>query len=161
MLVGLRNLPNLTGCKTGRDSIWTQCYVSTANIQDSLFTRLILWSKSLATWWSWNQVVCVMKMSMHLSLSKLLSRKYAVIAHLIQHSGPVKLTAKWYMLRFWSCWESLIKFALKKNDKQADAVFMVPFVAALWLPGRQGNTWKTHWAPQVPWAHESCTSNRT
>lgn len=97
---------------------------------------------------------------MHLSLSKLLSRKYAVVVHLTQHNVLTKSTAKRHVLRFSSCWEgSLIKPALKKNDKQMQCLW-----PSLWyLCGStkdNGILIKTHWAPQASWASDSCTSKR-
>lgn len=90
-------------------------------------------------------------MSMHLSLSKLLSRKYAVVVHLIQHNVLMKCTAKWHVLRLWSCCGGrLIKPALKQNDKQTDTVFMALFVVLCGSIEDNGIIIKTHWAP---WLH--------
>lgn len=81
-LVGLRKLPKLTWSKIGRR---TQAHISTTRIQNSLFTRdrFLRENPEKLDEHGIRLSECE-KMSMHLSLSKLLSRKYAVIAYLIQ-----------------------------------------------------------------------------
>lgn len=84
-LVGLRKLPKLMWYKIGRRGIWTQTHGATVSIQDSPFTRDRFFRANPEQLEGHRiRMTECRKMSIHLSLSKLLSRKYAVIVHLIQ-----------------------------------------------------------------------------
>lgn len=95
-LAGLRKLPKLIQYKIGRNGIWTQAHRSTLSIQGSPFIRdWFFRANPEQVDGQGIRLTKCRKMSTHLSLSKLLSRKYAVIVHLI-HPNTTQCSSEAY-----------------------------------------------------------------
>ena len=143
---GLRKLPKLTRCKIGRSGVWTRAHISTASNQNSLFTRDRFFRENPEQL-DEHRIRLSVKKNVYAFI--IVKTPFKKICHnctfnsaLAQHNVPVKRTAKWHVETVTLLGWSLVKLALKKNDRQTDAVVYWPhlFVAPLWLPERKWNT---------------------